>query len=84
MCEIRGKGYAHRNMIRDVGTTFILIWESVDVLVWSERRDRVVVTVPVGCKSIIGGGVQSAARGEGSYRSIIEVMIEAVKPRGDD
>ena len=71
-------------MIRDVGPTFILVWEGVEVLVGGERGDRVVVPVPIGSKGIVGGGIQSAARGEGSYRSVVKVMIETVKPRGDD
>ena len=84
MCKIRGKGYTHRDMIRDMGTPFILIGEGVDVLVGSKRRDRVVVTVSVGREGVVRGGIQSAARSEGSYRSVIKVMIEAIKPRGSD
>ena len=34
-------------MIRNVGPTFVLVREGVDVLVGSEGRDRVVVTVSV-------------------------------------
>jgi hypothetical protein len=71
-------------MIRDVGTPFILIGEGVDVLVGSKRRDSVVVTVSVGREGVVRGGIQSAARSEGSYRSVIKVMIEAIKPRGSD
>ena len=49
MGEIRCKGNTHWNMIRDdiVGPTFVLVREGVDVLVGSEGRDRVVVTVSV-------------------------------------
>ncbi len=44
MCEIGGKGYTHRDVIRDVGPTFVLIGECVDVLVGGERGDCVVGT----------------------------------------
>ena len=47
MCKIRCEVYAHRDMIRNVGPTFVLVREGVDVLVGSEGRDRVVVTVSV-------------------------------------
>ena len=42
------------------------------------------VTVPVGREGVVRGGIQSAARCEGSYRSVIKVMIEAIRPRGSD
>jgi hypothetical protein len=48
VCKIGGKGYTHRDVIRDVGTTFVLIGEFVDVLIRGEGRDRVMVPVPVG------------------------------------
>ena len=84
MCEIRGEGDTHWDVIRDVGATFVLVREGVNVLVGSKRRDRVVVTVSVGREGVVRGGIQSAARSEGSYRSVIKVMIEAIKPRGDN
>jgi hypothetical protein len=48
VCEIRSEGYTHRNVIRDVGTSFVLVRECVDVLIGGERGDRVVVPVSVG------------------------------------
>jgi hypothetical protein len=48
VCEIRGKGYTHWDVIRDVGTSFVLVRECVDVLIGGERGDRVVVPVSVG------------------------------------
>jgi hypothetical protein len=46
--------YTHRDVIRDVGSTFVLVWEGVDVLVGGERGYRVVVTVFIGGKGITG------------------------------
>ena len=48
VCKIRGKGYSHWNVIRDVGTSFVLVRECVDVLIGSERGDRVMVPMSVG------------------------------------
>ena len=48
MCEIRGEGYTHWNVIRDVGTPFVLVREGVDVLIGSKRGDLVMVPVFVG------------------------------------
>ena len=81
MCEIGGKGYTHRDMIRDVSPAFILIGECVNVLIWGEGGDRVVVPVPVGGTGVGGGSVNPAARSEGSYRGKVKIVIEAIKPR---
>jgi hypothetical protein len=48
VCEIRGKGYTHWDVIRNVGTSFVLVREGVDVLIGSKRGDRVMVPVFVG------------------------------------
>jgi hypothetical protein len=48
VCEIRGEGDTHWDVIRDVGASFVLVREGVDVLVGSKRGDRVMVPVSVG------------------------------------
>jgi hypothetical protein len=57
MCKIGGEGNTNRNMIRDVGSTFVLIGECMDVLVGGEGGDSVMVPVPVGGKGVAGGSV---------------------------
>ena len=57
MRKIGGEGNTHRNMIRDVGPTFVLIGECVDVLIGGEGGDSVMVPVPVGGKCIVRGSV---------------------------
>jgi hypothetical protein len=47
VCKIRGEGYTHWNVIRDVGTSFVLVGESMDVLIGGKRGYRVMVPVPV-------------------------------------
>ncbi len=84
MCKIRGEGYAHWNVIRDVGTSFVLVGEGVDVLIGGKRRYRVMVSVSVGGESVDRCGVKSAVGSEGSNRGIVKTMVEAIQPRGDD
>ena len=57
MCEIRGKGYTHWDVIRNVGTSFVLVREGVDVLIGSKRGDRVMVPVSIGGKGVDRCGV---------------------------
>lgn len=57
MRKIGGEGNTHRDMIRDVGPTFVLIGECMDVLVGGEGGDSVMVPVPVGGKGVAGGSV---------------------------
>ena len=57
MCEIRGEGDTHWDVIRDVGATFVLVREGVDVLVGSKRGDRVMVPVSIGGKGVDRCGV---------------------------
>ena len=76
--------HTHGDVIRDVGPTFVLVRKGVNVLVGSERRNRVVVPVSIGGKGVSGSSVQPAIRGECSYRGIIKVVVEAIQPRGDD
>ena len=57
MRKIGGEGNTHRDMIRDVGPTFVLIGECMDVLIGGEGGDSVMVPVPVGGKGVAGGSV---------------------------
>ena len=66
MCEIRGEGYTHWDVIRNVGTSFVLVREGVDVLIGSKRGDRVMVPVSVGRKGVARCGVKPAVGSEGS------------------
>jgi hypothetical protein len=84
VCEVGGEGYTHWNVIRDVGTSFVLVGEGVDVLIGGKRGYRVMVSVSVGGESVSRCGVKSAVGCEGSNRGIVETMIEAIQPRRDD
>jgi hypothetical protein len=52
VCEIGCKGYTHWDVIRDVGASFVLVRESVDVLIGGKRGYRVMVPVPVGGEGV--------------------------------